>query len=375
MEVVLYSEISIFCIFLLTPLLFTVKKENMSYTLKHLFAISLSFIILFIFTDLLWYYSVNKVINFPRFIKYIIDILNFTSSGLAAYAWFLYSEKIQNPSRIKQKKFLLLSSLPILLLIIVTLIPSLMFIITKEGIYERGPFFILEFAIPCFYLGLTSLKALIMSGKRKNYAYKNEFLSLASFAIAPTIATLLQLFIAETPLTSIGMCVAAIWVYQRQQALLVSIDPLTGLNNRYEMTRFLSNKMNHIDSDKALYLLVSDVDYFKKINDKYGHVEGDYALLIIAEALKIVATKHRCFVSRYGGDEFVIIFERRIKDISIQEFCNSINENISKLVEKANLKYSLKLSIGYSLYNSNMQSLLDFLDKADLSLYEVKRNR
>ena len=250
-----------------------------------------------------------------------------------------------------------------------------MFIITKEGIYERGPFFILEFAIPCFYLGLTSLKALIMSGKRKNYAYKNEFLSLASFAIAPTIATLLQLFIAETPLTSIGMCVAAIWVYQRQQALLVSIDPLTGLNNRYEMTRFLSNKMNHIDSDKALYLLVSDVDYFKKINDKYGHVEGDYALLIIAEALKIVATKHRCFVSRYGGDEFVIIFERRIKDISIQEFCNSINENISKLVEKANLKYSLKLSIGYSLYNSNMQSLLDFLDKADLSLYEVKRNR
>lgn len=371
----LYSEINLLSICLLVPILFHAVKENMSYPLKSLFVTSLSFIILFILTDLLWYYSVTKLVRFPIPIIYVIDILNFTSSGMAAYAWFLYSEKVQNQNILKRKRFILLTSLPLLILIIATLIPSLMFSITKEGGYERGPLFFLEFVIPCFYLVSTSLKALISSGKRKNFAYKNEFLSLASFALAPAITTILQVFITGTPLTSIGMCIAAILVFQRQQALLVSIDPLTGLNNRYEMTRFLLNKMNHVDSDKALYLLVADVDYFKKINDKYGHLEGDYALSLVAEALKNVATKHRCFVSRYGGDEFVIIFERRIKDISIQEFCNSINENISKLVEKANLKYSLKLSIGYALYNSNMQSLLDFLDKADLSLYEVKRNR
>lgn len=375
MEFILYTQINALCMVLLVPLIFSIRKENICKQLRTLLITSLIFILLFIITDLLCYYSLINLIALPYTLKYSIYVINYIASGVSAFAWLLYSEQIQSSTLLRKKPFYIIAALPLLLLVILTFTPNLMFSLSLEDGYKKGPLFLLKFILPCLYLAYSSLKALILSCNRKNYAYKNEYLGLASFILAPLSCVILEIFIPNTPISVIGMCIVAIQVYKKQQTLLVSIDSLTGLNNRYEMTRFLLNKVNHADKERGLYLLIADIDYFKKINDQYGHLEGDKALKLIALALKEVANQYNCFVSRFGGDEFIIILEADKSDFTVEQLGVAINAVVTTKAKDANLKYSLKLSIGYSKYNSSMENILDLINDADSKLYEIKRER
>ena len=71
-----------------------------------------------------------------------------------------------------------------------------------------------------------------------------------------------------------------------------------------------NNENEGKSSKKDLYLFLLDIDQFKKINDELGHVVGDQIILKTAEILKQIAHLHNCFISRYGGDEFIIVCER-----------------------------------------------------------------
>ncbi len=64
---------------------------------------------------------------------------------------------------------------------------------------------------------------------------------------------------------------------------------------------------SNVDQAEDVYLLMMDADGFKQINDRYGHVEGDHALQVVATALKDVCSASGGFIARYGGDEFVVL--------------------------------------------------------------------
>ncbi|MBQ9408936.1 MAG: GGDEF domain-containing protein [Clostridia bacterium] len=90
---------------------------------------------------------------------------------------------------------------------------------------------------------------------------------------------------------------------------MISIDPLTRLNNRKQLVYHYEQWAKNGDSAAPLYLLLVDANKFKSINDTYGHIQGDAALVRIAEALRLGARsfQHRVNIARYGGDAFVIL--------------------------------------------------------------------
>ena len=159
-------------------------------------------------------------------------------------------------------------------------------------------------------------------------------------------------------------------VYIRSQSQLISIDPLTQLNNRNQLIKYLSNKIKY--SEKSLYLLIMDLDYFKKINDKFGHIEGDKALVCVSNTLKFVFNKKNMFIARYGGDEFIVICED-LEAYEIDNLCVTVNKQLAKA--NANKDYVLKLSIGYAKYNDADLTIQDFINLADEQLYMVKKSR
>lgn len=110
-------------------------------------------------------------------------------------------------------------------------------------------------------------------------------------------------------INSMGITLAIFQVYINSMEQMISQDALTQLKNRNELIKYLSDKMKNNDRRKNLYLLMMDADYFKKINDQYGHMEGDNALVCIAEVLREVGVEKEYFVARYGGDEFIVIYE------------------------------------------------------------------
>ena len=114
-----------------------------------------------------------------------------------------------------------------------------------------------------------------------------------------------------------------------------------------------------------------DVNKFKKINDTYGHVEGDAALIRCAEALKKSGGDSRNFIGRYGGDEFIIIAELNGDD-DAKTLCDRIADKLQEICIKDKIPYKLTFSFGYVAYDKKMKSIQDFIDAADQKLYEAK---
>jgi diguanylate cyclase (GGDEF)-like protein len=122
---------------------------------------------------------------------------------------------------------------------------------------------------------------------------------------------------------------------------------------------------------KQLSLFVVDVDRFKQINDKYGHDMGDNVLKSIAALLK-GCTKKPVFVTRWGGDEFLIVapYINKMDAYTIQ---SKIEAQLLELSMKFNLE--LSLSIGASVYPNDALEIDELITIADKNMYVIKHEK
>lgn len=155
--------------------------------------------------------------------------------------------------------------------------------------------------------------------------------------------------------------------------LLASTDELTGLLNRREM-KYLSHlalkeaKIYH----HSVSLIIIDIDHFKKVNDNFGHLEGDRVIKELGKLLK-QSSKESDLVSRFGGEEFLIMLPGTNKSDTLL-FCQRLHQLITNITVA---DISLKVSIGVSIFDNDI-SFTDLLSQADSALYKAKslgRNR
>lgn len=147
-------------------------------------------------------------------------------------------------------------------------------------------------------------------------------------------------------------------------------DELTGLYNRNYLYQELEKEINYCKKNKkALSVIMIDIDYFKKINDTFGHVFGDTVLKKVSENIKTHLTS-KDIACRYGGEEFIII----LPEIDIESGL-IIAEKIRKSIEKIKFDVEgLKTSISGGLAQYNGEAETEFIMKVDKLLYEAKRD-
>lgn len=155
---------------------------------------------------------------------------------------------------------------------------------------------------------------------------------------------------------------------------LATKDTLTGIYNRHKINEEINLQIaNHKRYGRNFSLLMIDIDYFKNINDTYGHDIGDYALKEITSVISKSIRVNDIF-GRWGGEEFILILPEEDKEGTIQlatKLKSLIANNIFKNIEK------ITISIGVSLFKENdTQDTL--IKRADEALYKAKnqgRNR
>lgn len=377
LDLIMYIELDSLCIFLLFYIMFKSSRYIERRQSWYYFQYSLCFITLFLVSDLVWtlmeYHVIINVFPLP----YLVNSAYFIFSVLGTSYWLFYTEAELESPFTKKLIFRIIGYIPIIVMIVLLIVSyfnGCLFYFDEDVNYIRGPYNILSFITPLTYLVVAVIHPLTKAFHKKHYINKKHYLFLSIFALITIVASILQIFIPGTPLPCIGITMASLLVYMNNQQLLVSIDPLTKINNRYHMIRYLTTKMEHIDETNNLFLLIIDVDKFKYVNDTYGHVEGDNALLCIASTLKLAASTFNCFVSRYGGDEFIIIFETSDEN-ELQSLCQFIHQNIKDGNQKNNRSYRLSVSIGYAKYSANIKYVPDFIAMADQNLYQVKQRR
>lgn len=158
---------------------------------------------------------------------------------------------------------------------------------------------------------------------------------------------------------------------------LAYVDYLTGLATR----RLLDEKYELLfesakRSEAILTLVMIDIDCFKKYNDRYGHLEGDRVLKILGKLLKKVFKRDGDVISRYGGEEFVVVlYQTPLKDtISlVEEFRKKLK--ICGIEHEDSPFGEVTTSIGINNGKvSKSQNSNTFLAKADKALYKAKEN-
>lgn len=159
------------------------------------------------------------------------------------------------------------------------------------------------------------------------------------------------------------------------------IDPLTGVNNR----RFLEQRIDEeidrsLRNRQPLSCLFLDIDYFKRINDNFGHQAGDHVLALVASAIK-KQLRSNDVLSRFGGEEFVALLSGSCESVS-GEVAERIRSSIAALnIEFGEQNIPVTISIGVATFDAKRSNLntaaetaSQLIHAADGALYRAKNN-
>ena len=168
---------------------------------------------------------------------------------------------------------------------------------------------------------------------------------------------------------------AAVSISKAQLWEMAVNDSLTGLHvRRYFMVRFQEEVSRTERYEKTLSVVMADLDYFKAVNDTFGHTAGDRVLKAVGEYLHASIRDVDC-VGRYGGEEFVLLLPETDKTAA-----RGLSERLRKGIEAMQLGNlpNITISMGVATFPEDGRTAEELLQKADAALYEAKnkgRNR
>ncbi|MCL6416545.1 sensor domain-containing diguanylate cyclase [Aestuariirhabdus sp. Z084] len=150
-------------------------------------------------------------------------------------------------------------------------------------------------------------------------------------------------------------------------------DPLTGLGNRRLLEQRFERMVEYCEPSRPLFLLLLDIDHFKNINDRYGHLAGDAVLERLASIMKWQSRPEDAQV-RYGGEEFVLLLS--LKDTpEVLQVAERIRDQFAKTPTViGSMSITHTLSVGIAKVDRSSHDLNLALDQADRALYLAKQS-
>lgn len=250
-----------------------------------------------------------------------------------------------------------------IVLLVINIFYPLVFSVS-DGRYQRGFAYIIFLIFAAFYI----LDSLYLYVKRVKKNGSLKLFPVHIFLIPVILGVVIQAFFVEIAITwtSIAISVAGIMTALKNE--IIFTDCLTGLYNRVYLEFLHKRACNKKDCWVSGIMI--DLNGFKKINDNYGHAEGDLALCIVADLLRKSFSEYGV-VTRYAGDEFVIMLNTT-DDQLIQKIIKSAKKNFVTENEKNDKPYQLSASMGYAITNLSNETIDDFMNRIDEQMYQDK---
>ena len=146
-------------------------------------------------------------------------------------------------------------------------------------------------------------------------------------------------------------------------------DPLTALPNRRAFEGQLRSALGRREADRSLALLIVDLDGFKEINDRFGHVAGDAVLCEVGARLR-AAVRAGDMVARWGGDEFVVLCREVCHD-AVEQIACKLARLVDVPVRAGGEEARVRASVGWAVASPG-QTPADLIAAADAVMYAVK---
>ena len=373
-----YVEAYLACIFFLSIILFKIAKSvNKDITTVYLGQI-VFVTILYFAAEIFWALVDSGIIVSTKPLLYLSNIFTYLLLSVDAYLWFILSETFQKGKIVEKDIARLLISIPVWIsgiLCITAYRTGLVFYVDENNTLVGGKLYLIFIIVPFGYFIASSFKVFYSAFDKDRYVDRNIYFMIGIFPAMPVILGILQAMYWRIPFLCYGAVAAVFYVYLTQMENLISLDPLTQINNKNQMYRYLAKKMREEEPGMSLFILMVDIDHFRAVNEAYNHLEGDKALVRVAEAIKDACQgpRSRFFVSRYGGDEFVVIAEMSYR-AEATWLADQIKNNVKRITDSYSTNYDLSVSIGIAQYDYNAPiSLQSFIARADSDLYKQKK--
>ena len=322
------------------------------------------------FVDFFAFYAEGKPGPAWRVINILSNTYCFVANPLFISCWCLFEDVKLYHSRNRIKKIYTYAFIPAIILggiAIINIFVPIVFRIDGANHYERLPFSYAYYIVDLCYVffGIYVFKK-----------YEQKYGKVRFFPIFLMIGPIfmgcaLQVIFYGISLIWVSMAIGMTAIYMSLQNEFSYLDKLTGLYNRAYLDYYLENASK--DPHKRLGGIMIDVDYFKKINDTYGHSAGDEALLDVARVINFAKTD-KAIATRFAGDEFILLL-KATNDAEMQRIIKNIQDEVELFNETEGREYKLSLSLGYAIYSPEKESLDDFLKHMDDNMYEEPETR
>lgn len=365
-----YSIISLICT--LSLIYFIIVTDRSAEHSKELlfYKLAIAFTALCSFADI--FYSLREFgdVKISDAANYVFEILYSLGSLGGAYCWFGYAESKQGSKIYSSFKLLKIFMVPFVIMALFTVSTPL----HKLCFYFDGNHYVrgvlnVPFTVICSsFVVYSGISSLIRSFNKKYYSKAVLLRLLFSYTVLLALAETLQLFVGSVmPFRCLFATLVFMVITLRGMTEIVTVDALSNVNNRFAFDHAMDLRLS---SDEEFYLIMLDVDNFKRINDTYGHITGDNAIRYTAQAI-IKAVPHNYFVARYGGDEFAIIAPADDKSV-IESTEGKIQDALNDIVKTHNSPLEISISSGYARRSKQDDNAPDIIEKADAMLYEKK---
>ena len=358
-------SLNIFAIIILITLLVVIYLTRDTINIKsRLFRVMIfATIIMNILEILSWSFD-GKQGDLNYFLNYSFNFLFTALNTLVVGLWACYIDYLisKDHKTLKQNWYYFLPLFIMITLSIVNIFTPILFSISSTNVYSRLPF--IWVSIPLTVIMYIYVFVLAY----KNYKNNNQkvIIGVISFLSLPIIAAILQLRFLGLFLIWPSTAVAILISYLIFETTSNSRDYLTGLFTR-ERAEELINR--HIYKNRPFSVMMLDIDNFKHINDTEGHNTGDQVLIEIAKILQKQFDKNT-LVSRFGGDEFLIVSPFS-EEKDIDAIRNKIVNDIS-ICEFKNLN-EINISFGVSVCNDASECTVNqVIIRADNDMYKNK---
>lgn len=371
-----YYEVNVLCLALLVWIMAKTSSNIDKQTKNIIFFRVAFFTAILILIDILW----KPVDGHPgKFFFYANNFLNaayLTISGAVSFNWLIYVlyDFLKSKKLSKLNRFIF--HLPLIVLGVCSLSSPwthlLFHVDPQTNIYYRGPYHFIQEVIAYGYFLVSCILLIYKLIKERNNIAHIKQNAVFSYIFSPLVAGIFSYLFKTLEIIWQAASVSMLVAFYNMQIEQISVDALTGLNNRRTFNSLLRTLPPSNRNGKDTFLYMIDINNFKSINDHFGHPEGDAALKETASLLKTVFGGKDAFICRFGGDEFSAVY-----------YCanafeaDSVRDELYDAFEKRNTKekkYSLTVSAGYAKLNGEgVEATNTLIKNADVELYKEKQ--
>lgn len=377
MELFYYLELKVLCLAIAAWIVYRMKTVSSGLETANLIFLKMVYITAgMIFVETVGFLSDGHEGTFFFYFNYVLGAIRIIQSVFATYIWLLYTYHFLHPATTIRRHTHLLIVSPALIftaMVICSIHTGWVFYVDRDtNVFHLGHGAIIYRILTYGYFAVASHLTLLLFLKEKDKMMRSKYMSMLSFILFPIASGVITAIRPDLQIAWQFITFSLFFVFTELQFAQISRDGLTGINNRTSFNLYVRNLADY-KGGKQIFLFMMDVNKFKVINDKYGHPEGDSALIETAKVIRKVFDRSGSYFARYGGDEFAAFVP--CSESEAAGFKETLYDSFAIYNVYSGKPYQLTVSVGYApMQGLGEAAVKDLIKRADAALYQEKKN-